>query len=42
MTPAMAAGISGGLLEMTDIVRITDDYLAEREAAKKKTEYDFH
>ena len=41
LTPAMAAGITDKLYEMADIVRITDEYLAAQETAKRKAEWDF-
>lgn len=42
MTPAMAAGVTGRLFEMTDIVAITEEYIAKQEAEKRKADYDFH
>ena len=42
VTPAMAAGVTGNLLEMADLVAITDEYVAKQEADKRKAEYDFH
>jgi hypothetical protein len=35
MSPAMASGIETRLWKMTDLVKITDDYLAEKSNQEK-------
>lgn len=36
VTPAMAAGVTTELLEMADLVTITDEYVAKQESDKRK------